>query len=76
MDDFSLYLQTWIQSRGSISSLSRISKASKWDSVREKFHPNKDTPASDAIYRSVGVLRESNESQQSEQQRFDKLDLS
>lgn len=41
------------------------------ETVREKFHSNKDTPASDAIYRSVRVPGDDNESQQSEEQRFD-----
>lgn len=43
--------------------------------VRGKFLPNKDTPASDAIYRRVSVPGEQNESQQTEMQRFAKLDL-
>lgn len=43
--------------------------------VRGKFIPNKDTPASDAIYRRVSVPGEQNESQQTERQRFAKLDL-
>lgn len=74
VDGFSPRLQTW-NSGVVLAVVMYIQCESGEIWWGRSFTPIKDTPATDAIYRLVRISGENNESQQSEQQRFDKLNL-
>lgn len=75
LNNWSPHLHTWNQNWHFILPFSCTFIVSKRNWVRHKFHPSRDTPATDAIYRFARVPKETTESQQPEQQRFDKMDL-